>query len=223
MFYSGEFHPFRLPVPGLWLDVFQKIKSLGYNGVSFYVDWALLEGEEGVFRDAGVFNIVPFFEAASTAGIYLLARPGPYINAEASGGGFPGWLQRNPALLRTREPGFLDATNNYISHIAQIIAKAQITNGGPVILVQPENEYTSGVDGDPFPFPDPVYFKYVENQLRNNGIVVPLISNDAAPDGNFADGPPRQPAAVDIYGHDSYPLGETVGLHVYRPKTLIVL
>lgn len=47
MFYSGEFHPWRLPVPGLWLDVLQKIKALGYTGVSTYVDWALLEGSRG--------------------------------------------------------------------------------------------------------------------------------------------------------------------------------
>ena len=98
--YSGEFHPYRLPVPGLWLDVFQKIRALGYTGVSFYVDWALLEGTQGTFRSEGVFALEPFFAAAQQAGIYLLAvsvtysmlniaqlidfsqRPGPYINAE---------------------------------------------------------------------------------------------------------------------------------------------
>jgi beta-galactosidase GanA len=92
LFYSGEYHPFRLPVPGLWLDVFQKIRSMGYTGVSFYVDWALLEGKPGEFLGEGIFDLEPFFEAAQTAGIYLLARPGPYINAEVSGGGFPGWV-----------------------------------------------------------------------------------------------------------------------------------
>ena len=44
--YSGEYHPYRLPAPGQWLDVFQKIRALGYNGVSFYVDWSLLEGTQ---------------------------------------------------------------------------------------------------------------------------------------------------------------------------------
>ena len=92
LFYSGEYHPFRLPVPGLWLDVFQKIRSLGYTGVSLYIDWALLEGKPGTFLGEGIFDLEPFFEAASKAGIYLLARPGPYINAEVSGGGFPGWV-----------------------------------------------------------------------------------------------------------------------------------
>jgi len=62
-----------MPVPTLWLDVFQKIRSMGYTGVSFYVDWALLEGEPGVYVDSGVFSLDPFIKAAQTAGVYLLA------------------------------------------------------------------------------------------------------------------------------------------------------
>ncbi|KAK3635215.1 hypothetical protein LTR56_014824 [Elasticomyces elasticus] len=220
MFFSGEFHPFRLPVPSLWLDIFQKIKALGYNGVSFYVDWALLEGKPGVFNASGIFDFEPFFEAAQTAGIYLLARPGPYINAESSGGGFPGWLQRLPALLRTRDPLYLAATNNYMSNIASIIAKAQITNGGPVILVQPENEY-SGATANVPEFPDPVYFECVEDQLRNAGVVVPLLSNDAWPHGYFAAGPPAQPAHVDIYGYDGYPLTNGCDNHTWVDNALV--
>lgn len=79
---SGEFHPFRLPVPSLWLDVFQKVRALGFNAVSFYVDWALLEGNPGQFTAEGVFALEPFFDAAQEAGLWLIARPGPYINAE---------------------------------------------------------------------------------------------------------------------------------------------
>ncbi|GAB1735934.1 hypothetical protein NU219Hw_g5268t1 [Hortaea werneckii] len=203
IFYSGEFHPYRLPVPSLWLDVFQKIKALGYNGVSFYTDWALLEGKPGVFNASGIFDFQPFFDAAQEAGIYLLARPGPYINAEASGGGFPGWLQRVPGTLRTRDPSYLHATDNYARNMNEIIAKAQITNGGPVILAQPENEYSGATDDVP-EFPDPVYFGYVEQQMRDAGVVVPLISNDAYPHGYFT---PGSEAGADIYGHDGYPLG----------------
>ncbi|KNG51415.1 glycoside hydrolase family 35 protein [Stemphylium lycopersici] len=201
--YSGEVHPYRLPVPDLYIDIFQKIKALGYNGVSFYVDWALLEGKPGVYREEGVFDLQPFFDAAQEAGIYLIARPGPYINAEVSGGGFPGWLQRINGTLRTRAPDFLAATDNYMKHVGAKIAGAQITNGGPIILVQPENEYTQAL-GNIQPFPDPVYMNYVEDQIRDAGIIVPLISNDASPKGYLA---PGDPAGVDIYGHDGYPLG----------------
>jgi beta-galactosidase GanA len=65
--------PQRLPVPSLWGDVFQKIKALGYNAVSFYVDWALVEGKQGDFTAEGIFAFEPFFEAAQKAGIYLIA------------------------------------------------------------------------------------------------------------------------------------------------------
>ena len=123
----GQLMLFSLPVPSLWLDVFQKIKSLGYTGVSFYANWALVEGRQGNFSAHDVFAFEPFFDAASTAGIYLLARPGPYINAEVSGGGYPGrsaperlsisltlhtgWLQRSNAKLRTVQ--YLNYTNQY--------------------------------------------------------------------------------------------------------------
>lgn len=68
----------RLPVPSLWLDLFQKVKALGFNCVSFYVNWALLEGKRGEFRADGVFALEKFFEAATEAGIWLIAvRVGP--------------------------------------------------------------------------------------------------------------------------------------------------
>lgn len=105
----------RLPVPDLHIDIFQKIKALGYNGVSFYVDWALLEGKPGEYREEGVFELKPFFDAAKEAGIYLIARPGPYINAEVSGGGYPGWIQRVKGTLRTRAQDYLNATDKYVT------------------------------------------------------------------------------------------------------------
>ncbi|KAF4554041.1 putative glycosyl hydrolases family 35 protein 3 [Elsinoe fawcettii] len=201
-FYSGEVHPFRLPVPGLWLDLFQKIKALGYNGVSFYVDWALLEGAPGDFSAEGVFAWEPFFEAAVESGIYLLARPGPYINAEVSGGGFPGWLSRVPAYLRTNETAFVDASRNYISNIGKIIAAAQITNGGPVIALQAENEYSAGAPWTTFP--DREYLEGLNQQFRDAGIVVPFINNEAWQGGQVV---PGQVGGPDIYGFDTYPIG----------------
>ncbi|KAF7585722.1 hypothetical protein BBP40_010239 [Aspergillus hancockii] len=203
MIFSGEVHPFRLPVPSLWLDLFQKIKALGFNCVSFYIDWALLEGKPGDYRAEGIFALEPFFDAAQEAGIYLIARPGPYINAEASGGGFPGWLQRVNGTLRTSDKAFLEATDNYIANVAATVAKAQITNGGPVILYQPENEYSGGCCG--VEYPDGPYMQYVIDQAHDAGIIVPMISNDASASGHNAPG--TGTGEVDIYGHDSYPLG----------------
>lgn len=72
MIMSGELHPWRL-VPSLYDDIFQKIKALGFNCVSFYVMWALLEASPGNFTADGVFAYEPFLEAAQRAGIYLIA------------------------------------------------------------------------------------------------------------------------------------------------------
>ena len=94
-----------------------------------------------------------------------------------------------------------------MANIGAIIADAQITNGGPVILVQPENEYTSFTDDEE---PDQDYFIYVEEQLRRAGIVVPLISNEAFAAGYVT---PDTKADIDIYGFDGYPLGKS--LHHY--------
>lgn len=80
-----------------------------------------------------------------------------------------------------------------MANVASIIAKYQITNGGPVILWQPENEYTQ-FSGSPF---NPAYMQYVEDQARNAGIVIPLMSNDASPSGH--DTPGSGVGEVDIY------------------------
>lgn len=200
-------------MPDLWLDVFQKVKALGYNTVSFYVDWALLEGQRGAYRASGIFALQPFFDAASQAGIHLLARPGPYINAEVSGGGFPGWLSRVGGTLRTNAPDFLKASDYYMREVCSTIAEAQITNGGPVVLFQPENEYT--YPANHIDFPNDEYFQYVIDQALNAGIVVPMISNDAGPLGIFAPGNTSYTTHVDIYGHDSYPQGFNCELPYY--------
>lgn len=88
-----------------------------------------------------------------------------------------------------------------MANIGKIIAAGQITNGGPIILVQPENEYTQAVSGELFP--DPAYMQYVEDQLRNAGVVVPLINNDASASGHNAPGTGE--GEVDIYVRWSRP------------------
>ena len=95
---------------------------------------------------------------------------------------------------------YADTSHSYVSNVARAIANAQITNGGPVILYQPENEYTSGTNG--FQVPDGQYMQDVIDQARDAGIVVPMINNDQSPNGD--DAPGSGLGAVDIYGHDAY-------------------
>jgi beta-galactosidase len=219
MFFSGEFHPFRLPVPGLWLDLFQKIKAMGFSGVSFYTDWGILEGNPGHVYTEGVFSLDEFFKAASEAGIYLLARPGPYINAETAAGGMPGWTLRLKGTLRSTAPDYLNSTQLYCATMGKIIADAQITNGGPVIMVQPENEYTTWPGVNLTDFPDQMnkdYMAFVEQQFRDAGIVVPFVVNDNQAMGDFAPGGGL--GAVDLYGIDAYPMRYDCKLYVLHEE-----
>lgn len=207
MIFSDEFHPFRLPVPGLWLNIFQKIKSIGFNGVSFYVDWSLIEGNPGQLVTDGIWSLERFFYAATESGIYSIARPRPYINAETTAGGIPGWVLRIDATIRSNDPEYLKTTENYMSKIRKIIEKAQITHGGPVIMVQPENEYGTWPEISDENHPTQMnreYMEYVGKQLLDAGIIVPLIVNGHKALGFWAPGSGL--GATDIYGIDSYPL-----------------
>ncbi|RYP77162.1 hypothetical protein DL769_003472 [Monosporascus sp. CRB-8-3] len=154
-----------------------------------------------------VFALEPFIDAAKEAGLYLIARPGPYINSELSGGGLPGRLQRLKGELRSTAPDYLSSTENYVSSVIDIISKAEIANGGPIILVQPENEYSLAVGTknilDSVKLLEPAYMEFVEEQFRRNGVTVPLIVNDMVPLGNWAPGTGQ--GEGDIYAHDSYP------------------
>ncbi|KAJ6567229.1 glycoside hydrolase family 35 protein [Mycena vulgaris] len=194
--FSGEVHPYRMPVQSLHLDVFQKIKSLGFNAISAYFFWGIHEPKRGEISFEGFRDLQPFFDAAMKAGLYVIARPGPYINAETTGGGFPGWGTYTPGLWRTSNSSYVEAFQGYMKAIGAQIAANQITNGGPVILVQTENEY-SGFQ-EPFT-EDFVYESELKNILRSSGVTVPLTVNDAWPGGHYVD--------VDIYGYDSYPNG----------------
>jgi hypothetical protein len=76
---SGEWHPWRLPVPELWPDIFQKAKAAGLNGISFYCHWGMMNPKDDVLDMDGINNLQPFFDAAKEAGLWVIARPGPYI------------------------------------------------------------------------------------------------------------------------------------------------
>ncbi|KAH0584129.1 hypothetical protein H2248_009695 [Termitomyces sp. 'cryptogamus'] len=204
---SAEVHPWRLPGnPDLWGDVLQKIKSNGFNTISFYVNWAVhyptptTNGGQGDFQEGTYRDIQRFIDEAKKVGLWMIARPGPYINGETTGGGFPGWVGNIAGSLRTDNPNYQEAWTPYMTSISLLIAKNQITNGGPIILVQAENEFSASADHN-------IYMQAIIDLYRANGIVVPITHNDqhAGQAGNFS--PDRPGTHVDIYCGDSYPQG----------------
>jgi hypothetical protein len=132
--YSGEIHPFRLPSPSLWLDLLQKIKAAGFTGISCYFDWGYHSLAPGVYDFTGIRDLDRFLDLASQVGLCVTARPGPYINAETDGGGFPAWLKEVGGNVRSTDPKGLQWALQWLSQIDAIVARHQLTNGtGSVI------------------------------------------------------------------------------------------
>ncbi|NBH04777.1 beta-galactosidase, partial [Amycolatopsis sp. SID8362] len=193
--WSGEFHSYRLPSPDLWLDIFQKMKAAGFNSTSLYFDWGYHSPRQGVYDFSGIRDLDRLLDMAQQAGLYVIARPGPYINAEVDGGGFPTWLSTTPGHTRSADPVYLKYSDEWQTQIDRIIARHQLTNGtGSVLAYQVENEYYNGnADGR-------AYMKHLEDKARADGITVPLVGNN---NGTFNAGE----AALDVDAADSYPQG----------------
>lgn len=193
--WSGEFHYFRLPSPDLWRDIFQKMKAAGFNSTSLYFDWGYHSPKPGVYDFTGVRDADKVLDMAEEAGLYVIARPAPYINAEVDSGGLPGWLTTKAENNRSDDPRFLKYADEWLTQIDRIIARHQLTNGtGSVIAYQVENEYYNGSAAARS------YMKHLEDKARADGITVPLTGNN---NGTFNSGD----GALDVDGPDSYPQG----------------
>ena len=194
---AGEFDPWRTPSPSLWLDDLQKMKADGYDAVTVYFDWDYTSPSPGVYDFGGVRDMNEFLNMAQLAGLYVIARPGPYINAETDGGGIPSWVLTSPNGYRSDTQPYLSAALQWSSEIDAVIAAHQITKGGDVILYQIENEYTGKSAADV------QYMADLEQQATSDGIDVPFTFNQCCGADTFTSGT----GAVNISGQDNYPLG----------------
>ncbi|GAA0459274.1 beta-galactosidase [Paractinoplanes deccanensis] len=194
---AAEFHYFRLPSPDLWRDILEKEKAAGFNAVSVYFDWAYHSPAPGVYDFTGVRDVDRLLRTAEQAGLYVIARPGPYINAETTGGGFPGWLKLVPGRARSSAPGYTAAYRDWLGHINPIIARHQVTRGGPVLLYNVENEYAVNTD--------PAYMQDLQDTARAHGIDVPITTNLCCDAASWTSTWASGPGAVQIPGVDDYP------------------
>jgi Glycosyl hydrolases family 35 len=176
--WSGEVHPFRLPSPSLWADVLQKMRAGGYNAVSVYASWNYHSPAPGSYDFTGVRDLGRFLDMAAEAGLYVIARPGPYINGEVDGGGFPGWLAASRGRARSSDPDYLRYADEWLSAVNEVIAPRQYTNGaGTVVLYQLENEYASGVTSAA----GRDYLAHLYAKARADGIDVPCSTTAPTP------------------------------------------
>jgi beta-galactosidase len=169
----GEMHPSRIPCE-YWRDRLKKARAMGLNTVAVYAFWNIVEPKPGQFDFAGGNDLARFVRCAQEEGLDVILRPGPYSCAEWDFGGFPAWLLKAPAVkVRCRDERFLEAAGRYLQRLGRELAPLQVTRGGPILMVQVENEY--GSYGD-----DKEYLGKIRDAIRAAGFEVPLFTSDGA-------------------------------------------
>ena len=200
--WSGEIHYWRAPDVNSWRDLFQKMRANGYNAVSLYFFWGLHQSKEGGpfdFSKGTIKDLDLLLTMAQEEGLYVIARPGPYVNAEISMGGLPAWMTNYSGGLRTTDPKVLAASKAWLHAFDQIASKHLVTKGGgSVLLYQVENELLSDNAARG------AFLKSLVSQVKSDGIDVPLFHNDYGLGGRFKN---TSLYGTDFYAYDKYPVG----------------
>lgn len=166
----GEMHFARVPRE-YWKHRLQAIKAMGLNTVCAYLFWNYHEWREGQFDWQGQRDAVEFCRQAQELGLWVILRPGPYACAEWEMGGLPWWLlKKHPgdAFLRTRDPAYVEPARRYLREVGRVLGGMQVSRGGPILMVQVENEY--GFFGE-----DIEYMRVMRQALLDGGFDVPLF------------------------------------------------
>jgi len=174
----GEIHFARVPRE-YWTHRLQMAKAMGLNTVCVYLFWNLHEWNEGTFDWSGMADAAEFCRLAQREGLWVILRPGPYSCAEWEMGGLPWWLLKKDSIqLRTKDPAFLKPATRYLKEVGRVLGPVQITHGGPLLMVQVENEYGSYSK-------DAEYMGALRQALIDGGFDVPLFAcNPAGAIGN---------------------------------------
>lgn len=179
---SGEMHYPRIPHQ-YWRHRLKMMKAMGLNTVATYVFWNLHEPEPGKWDFTGDKNLAEYIRTAGEEGMMVILRPGPYVCAEWEFGGYPWWLQNVEGMeIRRDNPEFLKYTKRYIDRLYKEVGDLQVSKGGPIIMVQAENEFGSYV-AQRKDIPLEEHRRYnakIKQQLADAGFNVPLFTSDGS-------------------------------------------
>lgn len=179
---SGEMHYPRIPHQ-YWRHRLKMMKAMGLNTVATYVFWNLHEPEPGKWDFTGDKNLAEYIKTAGEEGMMVILRPGPYVCAEWEFGGYPWWLQNVEGMeIRRDNPQFLKYTKRYIDRLYKEVGDLQVSKGGPIIMVQAENEFGSYV-AQRKDIPLEEHRRYnakIKQQLADAGFNVPLFTSDGS-------------------------------------------
>ncbi|MBU5671331.1 glycoside hydrolase family 35 protein [Paenibacillus brevis] len=168
---SGAIHYFRV-VPEYWQDRLEKLQALGCNTVETYIPWNMHEPQEGEYCFSGMYDVRKFILTAQKLGLYVILRPSPYICAEWEFGGLPFWLLKDGDMkLRFNYPPYLAKIDRYYKRLFEEFNDLQIDQGGPIVMMQVENEYGSYAN-------DKQYMHSLVDLMRKHGVTVPLVTSD---------------------------------------------
>ena len=147
---AAEVHYPRIP-QAYWDHRIKMCKALGMNTLCIYVFWNIHEQREGQFDFSGNNDVAEFCRLAQKNGMYVIVRPGPYVCAEWEMGGLPWWLLKKKDIrLREQDPYFMERVKIFEQKVGEQLAPLTIQNGGPIIMVQVENEYGSYGENKPY-------------------------------------------------------------------------
>ena len=178
---SGAVHYFR-NVPDTWNDIFLKMKALGCNCVETYCAWNMHEKVPYKYDFTGILDVAEFIRTAQKHGLMVIVRPGPYICSEFEFGGLPWWLLSDEEIeIRCMNKKFIMHFERYLKRLFEEIRPLLCSNGGPIIMLQCENEY--GFYGD-----DKEYLQYLRDFFVKQGMDVPLFTSDGPTEENLLDG-----------------------------------
>ncbi len=139
----GEMH-YPRSTRAMWPVLLERSRSLGLNTISTYVFWNVHEPSRGQFDFTGERDLGHFLDLCGQHGLSVFLRVGPYICAEWNYGGFPPYLRDEPGItIRTMNQPYMARVEAFFERLAPVVKPRLASNGGPVILVQVENEYAN--------------------------------------------------------------------------------